>query len=205
MFWTVLSIASLCILVLSCSKADPVPPPVKNTPAPVTEKAPPPSPPEKTIKDKLEEAKTINEALAITKPLMEDKMDEISAGHLLLAVWLDQHKDGFFQLLDGNDTSFAVAMKDPEEARGKRICVTGRIVQISVVKIAAGKFNDGIMWDSAGNLYRYTTVGTSGNLVESSRARLCGMLTGRFDYHNSVGGAGHALSIVGIFDLPQNR
>jgi hypothetical protein len=30
-------------------------------------------------------------------------------------------------------------------------------------------------------------------------------VTGRYDYHDSGGGTGHAVQVVGMFDLPENR
>ena len=56
-----------------------------------------------------------------------------------------------------------------------------------------------------GDIYKFMNVGTSGDLVANSQARMCGVVTGRYQYSNSAGGTGHALSIVGMFDLPQNR
>ena len=58
---------------------------------------------------------------------------------------------------------------------------------------------------TAGNLIYFVNAGSSGELVQNSIARTCGVVTGRFDYSNSGGGVGHAISVVGLFDLPQNR
>jgi hypothetical protein len=59
--------------------------------------------------------------------------------------------------------------------------------------------------NGAENLYRFYAVGSTGSIVESSSARFCGVAIGKYDYTNSMGGAGHAVAAVGMFDLPENR
>ncbi len=41
--------------------------------------------------------------------------------------------------------------------------------------------------------------------MERSQERFCGVVTGLFDYANSGGGTGHAVAIVGLFDIAENR
>jgi hypothetical protein len=105
-----------------------------------------------------------------------------------------------------DETSPALVRKDPDEARAKRMCTSGQLVQIAVVKLDNGaKLSEGLLESNAGNLYHYLGAGSSGELVEQSYARFCGVVIGTYDYSNSAGGTGHAVEIVGMFDLPENR
>ena len=49
---------------------------------------------------------------------------------------------------------------------------------------------------SATDAIGFVAVGTTGELVRASKARLCGAVIGRVD---------HRISMVGMFDLPENR
>jgi hypothetical protein len=93
-----------------------------------------------------------------------------------------------------------------DENRGKRLCAPGVLIEIAVEKASSTKkAASGLLMSDAGNLFRFYALGSSGELVAQSRARLCGVVTGRFDYSNSAGGTGHAVKIVGMFDLPENH
>lgn len=52
---------------------------------------------------------------------------------------------------------------------------------------------------------RFVAVGSSGELVENSSARFCGFVMGLNSYSNAVGGTTHGVSVVGMFDLPENQ
>ncbi len=58
---------------------------------------------------------------------------------------------------------------------------------------------------NGGNIYRFLAAGSSGTLVPQSYGRFCGVVTGTYDYSNSGGGTGHAVEMVGMFDLPENK
>lgn len=47
--------------------------------------------------------------------------------------------------------------------------------------------------------------GDTGDLVQNSAARICGIVTGVSDYANTGGGQTPSVTIVGLFDLPANR
>jgi hypothetical protein len=84
--------------------------------------------------------------------------------------------------------------------------MSGQIVQIAVVKVpGAGKLAEGLLLSDGGNIYHYTAAGSSGTLVAQSSGRFCGVVIGNYDYSNSAGGTGHAVSPVGMFDLPENK
>ena len=56
-----------------------------------------------------------------------------------------------------------------------------------------------------GKKVSFFAVQSTGDLVEGSRARLCGVVTGRYSYSNTGNGTTHAVKVVGVFDLAENR
>ncbi len=200
------SLVALAVLAVACSKPSVAPPPPAPA-APVIPPAPPPPPPppEVPIGETLQKIQTMEQALRFTLPDMEDTVNKSSTGAVRFAIWAMKRMTLADVKVAKNETTFALAAKDSDEARGKRMCVSGGIIQIAVSKTEFGKFNEGLLMTDSGNLYKYLAAGSSGDLVAHSRARLCGVITGRYEYSNSGGGTGHALSIVGMFDLPQNR
>lgn len=177
-------------------------------PTTVTQAAPrpppgvPPKP--KTRGERLDEM-TFGAALADIRPDMADSRDEPSVGALVLTAWSVNHLRWADVAVTTDETTNALAKKDPDAARGKRLCTSGSIIEINVERDPAlGKFFIGLLENGGGALYRFHAVHDTGNIVQSSWARFCGVVTGLFDYANSGGGTGHAVSIVGMFDLPSN-
>jgi hypothetical protein len=95
--------------------------------------------------------------------------------------------------------------KDSDAARGKRMCVRGQLIQIQKEKVGDGGLFTGLLLANYSDIYSFIAVGSTGELVSNSNARLCGVAIGNYEYSNSAGGKGHAISIVGMFDLPENR
>lgn len=52
---------------------------------------------------------------------------------------------------------------------------------------------------------RFAAVASTGELVAQSSANFCGVTTGKYSYSNSGGGTTHAVFLVGMFDLPENK
>ena len=196
------SIVFLTLFALSCSPTTASVPAVATAIA--TPEAPPPPPPPETAAQKLAKM-DFSEAVAFVRPLMSDETNDTSKGALLFAVWGMQKMRWADVAVQKNETTFALVQKDPEEARGKRLCVSGMVVQIQVSRTDLGKVNEGLLVSDSGDIYNFGMVGDSGDLVSQSRARMCGVVIGRYDYSNSGGGTGHAIQLVGMFDLPENR
>jgi hypothetical protein len=155
--------------------------------------------------DVIQKKSTIADAIAFTKPMMGDSTDDLDQGTVILGAWAMKKMKWPDVYVTKDETTFALVMKDSEEERGKRICVSGSIVQIEVEKTRYGKFFDGLLSSTGGNLYKFFGVGSSGDLVEKNSARFCGIATGKYEYSNSGGGTGHAVKLLGMFDLPENR
>lgn len=201
----------ITLLLTSCSNekgpgkaTPPIPTPAPAEPTPVPEPPPPPPEPEETMAQKLAKL-GFPEAVEFVKPMMSDEMNETSKGAVMLAVWGMQKMVWTDVFVAKNETSFALVQKDPDEARGKRMCTSGTIIQIEVTKTDFGKVNEGLLRTNSGNLFNYNMVGGSGELVARSRAKMCGVVIGKYSYSNSGGGTGHAVQLVGMFDLPENK
>ncbi len=172
--------------------------------AAATADAPPPVPkvnPVAEIQAKL----TLADAVAYARPVMVDRFNASSPGTLLLTVWALKMMTWEDVAVAVDETSHALVQKDADAERGKRLCARGTIIQIEAQKDAMGTFYSGLLMSGSGKLYNYHAVGSSGDLVAHSPARLCGVVTGLYAYSNSGGGTGHAVDMVGMFDLPANR
>jgi hypothetical protein len=174
--------------------------------APLAAAEPVPEPPKKKTPDEvLDEAPTLPVAFTAVSAYLTDSFDNDSVGTRLLGRWSAKHMAWADVGVAKDETSYAMVEKDTDAELGKRLCVTGRVVQIGVVRLDTSKESVGLFASWSDQLYRFFAVGSSGALVEDSTGRICGIVTGRYDYANSGGGAGHAVTIVGMFDLPENR
>lgn len=124
-----------------------------------TPPAPPPPPPETSF-DKINKLSTLEGALAFTTPKMSDTFNKTDEGTALLALWSIKGLHWSDVGVAKNETSFAAVMKDPDEARGKRMCASGAIIQIELEKTEAGKVFDGLLRDYSSNLYNFSAVGS---------------------------------------------
>lgn len=145
-------------------------------------------------------------AFAFEKPEMTDLLDEDSPGTAVFALWAARRMRWSDVNVAQDETTPALVKKDSDSARGKRICANGQVIQIKVEKLTTGgHLSQGLLASDAGNIYRFLAAGSSGSLIENSYGHFCGLVTGTYDYTNSAGGTGHAVSLVGMFDLPENK
>lgn len=143
------------------------------------------------------------EAIVGIRPTMTDTSNEISTGAVSMALWsADNLKWSELQALP--KTKASLVMKDSEEQRGKLICATGNIIEIASEKAEGKKFFEGGLYDANGTVFRFIAVKSSGELVEQSHSTICGVVIGKQDYSNSMGGVAHAVFLVGMFKLPEN-
>lgn len=188
-------------LLCACCKAKDTPRPDATPTASASAPAPTPTK-EPSLVDKLKATVLLKDALDLTQPLMEDTQDKPDKGAALLALWMADHPSwSAIQRLP--DTSHARVLKDSEAERGKKICVSGTIVQIA--KEQGTKVYSGTLGTPDQKIYFYIAVASTGDLLENSPAKFCGVVTGRFSYSNVTGGTTHAVRLVGLFDLPENR
>jgi hypothetical protein len=156
-----------------------------------------------TLAEQLTSAQTIDDMFNICNPRMSDKgvNDPYNPGALCVALW------GSFNLkwadvsVLKDETSPGLVMKNSTRERGKRLCASGSIIQIAETE----GMSEGLFMSNGGALYHYANVKSSGDLTEGHNARLCGYVVGTYDYHNSGGGVGHAVDVVGMWDLKENK
>jgi len=165
---------------------------------------PPPPPPEETFAQKLGKAKTYSDMwkLCSTLPMYKNVDDEINKGALCVSLWASDHFGWTTVHVSKDETSYSLVMKNVEKERGKRLCVRGRLIQIS----ESGNTNEGLLMTPSGKLYNFINVGSSGDITgDSMNERMCGVVIGTYHYRNSGGGVGHAVDMVGMWDIPENK
>lgn len=197
-------LAFACSLGGCCGKKTekPTPEPSKpaaNVPAPTPTPPPPPDP-----KTEMRAKDTLPEAIAYAKPLMEDTRNDLDKGTVLLVDWLAR-KPSWGAINALPETSVAKVLKDSDAERGKRICAGGTVVQIASDKIDGKKIFNGTFMTGDVKYIAYFAVASTGSLVERSPGKFCGVVTGTHSYSNTGGGTTHAIRVVGMFDLPENR
>jgi hypothetical protein len=189
----------LLILVLTaCSKEPEKTANTKNEPVMV--QSPTPQEPEQPRLNFV----NLKEAIVAIKPTMSDTVNEISQGAALLALWSANNLN-FSDFDKMSQSKYSLIMKDPDEERGKLLCTIGSIIEIQVEKADGNKFYNGGLVDHYGHIYRFIAVRSTGDLVAGSVAHFCGVVTGKQSYANSVGGMAHAVFLVGMFVLPENK
>ncbi len=201
-------VATIVVLVLTRGGSSGPPAPVAATHEPVAPSAASSqqaAPEPKTRGEQILGLDTMSKALAFAKPEMADTYNEIDPGTALFAEWAMKRMKLADVRVTRDETTPALVMKDPEQQRGKRLCYGGGILEIHVGRVAGSKINEGILLTRGGELIKFLAAGSLGSLVQNSPARICGVATGKFDYSNSAGGTGHAIKVVGMFELPQNQ
>ena len=191
----------LIVAVVIVLKPEPQPPLPSAAPA----VAEPPAPPkELTLEQKLAEASSLPLAVQLLRPMFKDTQDEADPAAQVLALWCTQHLD--WNSLSGlPESSRAKVMKDPESERGKRLCASGTIIEIHNDRSSGRSIYSGGINTASFDIVRFYAVKSTGDLVEKSVARICGVVTGTESYSNSAGGVSHAVFVVGMFDLAENR
>ncbi len=201
--FTFTGLAVAAVIVLGGKRSAPTP---DTTIAPPVQVAPVPPPvPQLTPIQKLQAIPTFAGALIATIPMMTDARNDTSPGAEALTIWGIGHMKWSDVAVTKDETSIALVKKDSDEARGKRVCYGGSLIQIEVVKDEWGKSATGLLVTNDTSLIHFSAVGSTGDLVAQSPARICGVVIGKYDYSNSGGGVGHAVQVVGMFDLPANR
>lgn len=151
---------------------------------------------------------SLSAAIAGTKLEMTDFNDvNFSRGAAILAVWGARNMT-WDDLQKVEQGKYGMVMKDPDSQRGKRLCTYGEIIEIQVDNSVPGKVYLGglnVYTDEGMRIYRFVAVGSTGELVAGSQARFCGVITGKNSYQNSAGGTTHAVHLVGMFELPENK
>jgi hypothetical protein len=166
-----------------------------------------PDPPAKaaadTPADAVQKMQGLDDAVRYTRPMMSDEVDKTSLGAALLAVWAQTHLKLSDVNVSKDETSFALVRQSPGAERGKRLCTKGTIMEMEAEQTRWGITNHGALSDGKNPVY-FIAVGSTGTLSRGSSARFCGIAAGKYD-STSNSGLAHAIQVVGMFDLPENR
>ncbi len=147
-----------------------------------------------TLEEQLSGAASLEVAVALAAPHMEDGAD--SAGAWLLARYASAHLRWSDVARDAPETSSGLVLKDSERERGRRMCSTGRLRDIERRDLDGRPVHVGSLETDDGDVARFIAVGATGSLVRRSAATLCGVATGK---------DGDAVVLVGMFELPENQ
>lgn len=193
----------LCVLAISCKETQQTSPTPEAKPTLVAP-TPPAEPPRPTVAQQLQSATTTTAAVSLMRDLFDDTSGKLDPATALFAVW-SADKMQWTELQALPETKHAMIMKDSEAERGKRLCSSGSVVEIAVDRSAGRPIYRGGLITPGGNVIRFDAVGSTGEIVERTPARFCGVVTGRDSYSNAGGGTTHAVHLVGMFDLPENK
>lgn len=173
--------------------------------APQAEVAPePPKPPQPTPGELVLQRDTFWNALAFAGPEMSDTVDDgPSLGAYLAAHWLSAKGRWSDVEIMADETSLKKVKKDILLERKKRMCVTGRLIQIARDQAVPALFHGNLI--TGGSVVNFLAARSTGELVDGDRARFCGVVTGLYAFSNVSGGQTKSVQMAGMFDLPANR
>jgi hypothetical protein len=103
-----------------------------------------------------------------------------------------------------SEISLGLIKRDPAAAFGKRMCQSGQIKRIRRRPLARGVVHTGILTSQQGDHIHFDAAGSSGQLVQRSFGRFCGVVTGVFSRSDDTGGRREVVSMVGMFRLEEN-
>jgi len=148
----------------------------------------------------------LREAVASTRFDMTDiNGGDVSVGAAKLAIWGAENMR-WAELQEIQTGKYGLVMKDQDAQRGQKLCTSGEVIDIELDRSVPGnKIFLGGMFDDGGRIYRFIALQSTGEIMAHSRARFCGVITGQQHYPNSMGGVAHAVHLVGMFDLPENK
>lgn len=150
----------------------------------------------------LEQASTIDERIEIVRPLLEDVHNDVSLGTSVFAYWAAKGMYWNHVAYGAAETTVERVMKDSDATRGGRMCYRGEVLQISKTDLGDGRhvFEGVLSTRRQGHALHFYAAGDTGDLVQGSKARFCGIVMGRISYDNTLGGTAHAVELVGMFD-----
>jgi hypothetical protein len=203
------AVASVTMLIILgfwayASFRKPSPPTLDATTAAAAAAEPEP-PREPTLSERVHGTDSLSGAILILAPHMGDVTDgTIHPTAALLAIWQSKHlRWNDLELMP--DVRRADVMKDPDSHRGRKLCASGSIIEIHADNTVNPPVFFGGLMTSSYDMVRFVAVRSTGDLVQGSVGRFCGIVTGLESYANTGGGTTHAVFSVGMFDLPENR
>jgi|SRR5690606_25681527 len=153
----------------------------------------------------LAQTKSLEKAVGISTPFMEDTHNDYSMGTILFATWASEFL--MWDMLEKiPDNKRVEIMKDPQAFRGMKLCSRGSIVQIRADRSFGKVVYDGILSVGWGGYISFIATGSTAGINENTGGvNFCGIVSGARSYNNSGGGTTHSLAVVGMFDIQENN
>jgi hypothetical protein len=200
----------LMMMPTSCGRSEPPPlHPAWDAPATTTTAAK--AEPAKDVELEIPPPATLAELIALTKPVLTDTENKIDRTGVFFGLAWAKYRYPWSQLAALPETSFGKFKKDPSVERGKRLCATGLIGEITdataggtVGELPARSSYGGKLAEGE-NVITFYAVGSTGSVVQGSTARFCGVATSIYSFPNTLGTTTHSVLASGMFDLPENR
>jgi hypothetical protein len=124
-------------------------------------------------------------------------------GTVVVTTWAARHLVASDVIVPDNETAYGIALNHPHRERGRRLCQSGKIMYIKPQTEGPDAFYHG-MFSSPAGMIEFMAVGSIGKLADGKEARFCGAVISDARYATKEGPA-KALTLVGMFDLPQNK
>jgi hypothetical protein len=147
----------------------------------------------------------IKSSVDFFKSSFKDSTNSLDVGAVSFSIWAMKKDISWKDLNSLTKTSYAKCKKDIDSERGNVLCVSGSVLEMTVQRSGYGAVYVGGFNSSSFNIVRFIAVKSTGELVNGSESKLCGVVTGLQSYSNSGGGTTHAVHVVGLFDLPENK
>lgn len=180
-----------------CKEKVEEPPPVARGGGPINAPEPPPAKP-KSFEETVLDAPTLAQAIEFARPDVK-----AFSGQDAVSGWAARHLKWSDVFAAEPETNFAQALGDEKAALGKRMCPSGTITEMRKGHTADVRVG---MLDMGGPVvFRFYAVGSSDGLAVGEWAGFCGAVLGDYVYEDKAGRMMRALSLVGMFDLPENK
>ncbi len=142
-------------------------------------------------------------AVRVAREWMAATVSEENDGTLLLAAWASQHLC-WTDVDVPNETSFEEVWRDPDTAFGKRMGHVVTLIQSGPADVEGHRVTAGLV-EAGDETLSFFAVGDASALLVADAARFCGVVTGTYEYRGSNGTPQRAVTVVGMFDCPENR
>ncbi len=155
--------------------------------------------------NQIQSISTLKEATQLSVGMWEDTHNKMPPAAMLIPLWAEKNKINLGMINAMPATRYGKIMKDSASERGKSLCISGMVGDIAVDRSAGFPVYSGAIVNNNGQIVRYLAMKSTGEIVDGSMGKFCGITVGKMSYDNAQGGTTHAAYLVGMFDLPENR
>lgn len=147
---------------------------------------------------------TLAAAIEKAKEITGHDESETTSRALVLLGWATRHLNWPQAEIATNQTSYEAVEKNVAAETGKRLCVSGKVTVIHLVKTDSARSAAGVLTTLEGKNYSFMAARSVGTVQEGHAARLCGVVTG-WNKEASDLGPPRAPVIVGMFEADKEN